>query len=205
MPNWQSTIFDRFSRLSRPRATGTIADIGRIAPSIQFSVRPFRGRANRCRVRTCPARPRERRMGARTQRRCASRSSSISTAAAMSPVRRKPIAALVARLCTAAQANAFSVAYRLAPEFAFPAGLRDGIDAYRHLLQRGFSPSQIVLAGDGAGGGLAFACRSPSAMRDSRCRRRRRDESLGGSVAQRLVDAAERAKTMRRCRGIAVH
>ncbi|HEY5338673.1 MAG TPA: alpha/beta hydrolase [Rhizomicrobium sp.] len=65
---------------------------------------------------------------------------------------------LVARLCAAAQANAFSVSYRLAPEFAFPAGLRDGIDAYRHLLQAGFAASQIVLAGDGSGGGLVFSC-----------------------------------------------
>ncbi len=65
---------------------------------------------------------------------------------------------VVARLCQAAQAPAFSLQYRLGPEFAFPAGLRDAIDAYRHLLQRGFSARSIVLAGDQAGGGLAFAC-----------------------------------------------
>lgn len=64
---------------------------------------------------------------------------------------------LIARLCLAAQATGFSPAYRLAPEFGFPAGLRDGIDAYRCLLQRGVSASSIVLAGDAAGGGLAFA------------------------------------------------
>jgi monoterpene epsilon-lactone hydrolase len=65
---------------------------------------------------------------------------------------------LVARLCEAAQASAFSLQYRLAPEFAFPAGLRDAIDAYRNLLQRGIAARSIVLAGDQAGGGLAFAC-----------------------------------------------
>lgn len=65
---------------------------------------------------------------------------------------------LIARLCQAANAIAFAPSYRLAPEFAFPAGLRDGIDAYRHLLQRNISPGSIVLAGDAAGGGLAFAC-----------------------------------------------
>ena len=65
---------------------------------------------------------------------------------------------LVARLCDAAQAVAFVPAYRLAPEFAFPAGLRDAIYAYRYLLQRGITPGAVVLAGDGAGGGLAFAC-----------------------------------------------
>lgn len=63
---------------------------------------------------------------------------------------------LVARLCLAAQATAFSLAYRLAPEFGFPSGLRDAIDAYRHLVQRGVAASSIVLAGDAAGGGLAF-------------------------------------------------
>jgi epsilon-lactone hydrolase len=64
---------------------------------------------------------------------------------------------LVARLCDAGFARAFSVAYRLAPEYVFPAGLRDGVDAYRALLQKGVEPSSIVLAGDDAGGGLAFA------------------------------------------------
>ena len=65
---------------------------------------------------------------------------------------------LIARLCQAGEASAFSLTYRQAPDFAFPAGLRDGIDAYRHLLGRGIPASSIVLAGDGAGGGLAFAC-----------------------------------------------
>jgi monoterpene epsilon-lactone hydrolase len=64
---------------------------------------------------------------------------------------------LVARLCDAGFARGFSVAYRLAPEYLFPAGLRDGVDAYRALLQKGVEPSSIVLAGDDAGGGLAFA------------------------------------------------
>lgn len=64
---------------------------------------------------------------------------------------------LVARLCDHAFARAYSVAYRLAPDYLFPAGLRDAVDAYRALLQKGVEPSSIVLAGDDAGGGLAFA------------------------------------------------
>jgi len=64
---------------------------------------------------------------------------------------------LVGRLCDHGYARAFSVAYRLAPDYLFPAGLRDGVDAYRALLQKGTEPSSIVLAGDDAGGGLAFA------------------------------------------------
>ncbi|MGQ0742505.1 MAG: alpha/beta hydrolase [Alphaproteobacteria bacterium] len=64
---------------------------------------------------------------------------------------------LVARLCKAAGSAALSLAYRLAPEYPFPAGLRDAMDAYRFLVNKGFPPQSIVLAGDGSGGGLAFA------------------------------------------------
>lgn len=45
--------------------------------------------------------------------------------------------------------------YRLAPEHPFPAALEDALDAYRWLLDRGFSASRIVIAGDSAGGHLA--------------------------------------------------
>ena len=65
--------------------------------------------------------------------------------------------ALVARLAQASEATAFSLDYRLAPEFVFPAAVRDGIDAYRHITAKGVAPSSIVLAGDGSGGGLAFS------------------------------------------------
>lgn len=65
--------------------------------------------------------------------------------------------ALVAKLCLQAQSHALTLAYRLAPEFPFPSPVRDGVDIYRNLIKGGLSPSSIVLAGDGAGGGLAFA------------------------------------------------
>ena len=64
---------------------------------------------------------------------------------------------MVAKLCRAGNAAAFSVAYRLAPEFPFPSGLRDGVDGYRYLLGKGIPPQSLILAGDGAGGGLAFS------------------------------------------------
>ena len=64
---------------------------------------------------------------------------------------------LVARLCKSSGAVALMFDYRLGPEFPFPAGLRDAVDGYRFLIGRGFSPDSLVLAGDGAGGGLAFA------------------------------------------------
>jgi acetyl esterase/lipase len=64
---------------------------------------------------------------------------------------------LIANLCKVSGAAALAVDYRLAPEYPFPAGLRDAVDAYRLLIAKGMSPDSIVIAGDGAGGGLAFA------------------------------------------------
>jgi acetyl esterase/lipase len=64
---------------------------------------------------------------------------------------------LIGKLVEASGIGAFSVRYRLAPECFFPAAVRDGIDAYRALLAKGVPASQVILAGDEAGGGLAFA------------------------------------------------
>ena len=47
--------------------------------------------------------------------------------------------------------------YRLAPEHAFPAALEDSLAIYRWLLTKGYSPQDIILAGDSAGGGLCLA------------------------------------------------
>ena len=64
---------------------------------------------------------------------------------------------LIGKLVEASGVGAFSVKYRLAPECFFPAAVRDGIDAYRALLAKGVPASSIILVGDEAGGGLAFA------------------------------------------------
>lgn len=64
---------------------------------------------------------------------------------------------LIGRLVEASGMGAFSVRYRLAPECFFPAAVRDGIDAYRGLLAKGVPGGAIILVGDEAGGGLAFA------------------------------------------------
>lgn len=48
-------------------------------------------------------------------------------------------------------------AYRLAPEYPFPAGLQDAGTGYRWLLAQGIQPEKIVLAGDSAGGGLVLS------------------------------------------------
>lgn len=49
------------------------------------------------------------------------------------------------------------VAYRLAPEHPFPVALDDSLDAYGYLLSSGFAPSQIILCGESAGGGLCYS------------------------------------------------
>ena len=64
---------------------------------------------------------------------------------------------LTAKLCRAGNTAGLSIAYRLGPEFPFPAGLRDAVDAYRFLIAKGVPPESMILAGDGAGGGLAFS------------------------------------------------
>jgi len=54
-------------------------------------------------------------------------------------------------------AKVISVDYRLAPEDPYPAAVDDALAAYEALLQDGTAPSDIVLAGESAGGGLAVA------------------------------------------------
>lgn len=51
----------------------------------------------------------------------------------------------------------FTVDYRVAPEYPYPAALQDAYGVYRFLLGLGYRSNQIILAGDSAGGGLALA------------------------------------------------
>ena len=66
-------------------------------------------------------------------------------------------AELAAQIGRRVQARVISLDYRLAPEHPYPAAVDDAFAAYEALLRDGVAPSDIVFAGDSAGGGLAVA------------------------------------------------
>ncbi|UCE24175.1 MAG: alpha/beta hydrolase [Candidatus Zixiibacteriota bacterium] len=64
---------------------------------------------------------------------------------------------IAARISKASKMTTLLIDYRLAPEHAHPAAVEDVAAAYRWLLGNGYSPENVVIAGDSAGGGLAIA------------------------------------------------
>lgn len=50
-----------------------------------------------------------------------------------------------------------SLEYRLAPEHPFPSALDDVYGAYCMMIEKGLEPEKVVIAGESAGGGLAYA------------------------------------------------
>jgi acetyl esterase/lipase len=66
-------------------------------------------------------------------------------------------AALASQVGRRTRAKVISVDYRLAPEYPYPAAVDDALAAYEALLHDGTHPSDIVFAGESAGGGLAIA------------------------------------------------
>lgn len=64
---------------------------------------------------------------------------------------------LVSQLARTSGLRAIAADYRKAPEHLFPAALEDSVRLYRHFLDQGFKPGNIVMAGDSAGGNLVLA------------------------------------------------
>ncbi len=64
--------------------------------------------------------------------------------------------ALASSLSAAAEAPVLSVGYRMLPRHPIGSAVDDALDGYRRLLDLGFRGSDVVVAGDSAGGYLAF-------------------------------------------------
>ncbi len=60
-------------------------------------------------------------------------------------------------LASQTRISVFCAAYRLAPEHKFPAAQDDAMEAYQYLLDSGYAPEHIAIAGESAGGGLALS------------------------------------------------
>jgi len=155
MPSWQSALFRRFSRLSRPNVAGAATDIAELRRQYAYLSDRFGAAPGDVAFEAGQIGP--------IKGEWVKHGTSVADRLLLyfhgggyiagSPETHRP---LIARLAQASEAHAFVPAYRLAPEFAFPAAVRDGIDAYRHLLAK-IDARSIVVAGDGSGGGLAFA------------------------------------------------
>lgn len=64
--------------------------------------------------------------------------------------------AITASLARSAGLAVCALDYRLAPEHPYPAAREDAVVAYRGLLEMGYRPEQIAIAGDSAGGNLTL-------------------------------------------------
>jgi acetyl esterase/lipase len=64
---------------------------------------------------------------------------------------------LAAHLSRATHMRVLTPDYRLAPEHPFPAAVKDALSAYGWLLAQGIAPTDIVVGGDSAGGGLTLS------------------------------------------------
>lgn len=82
---------------------------------------------------------------------------------ACSPVTHRNITMRLARY---ANCRVLAINYRKAPHYPYPYALDDSLRAYEWLLQEGYSPDRIMLAGDSAGGHLTMA--TLLAIRDKR-------------------------------------
>jgi epsilon-lactone hydrolase len=64
---------------------------------------------------------------------------------------------LAGHLANASGARALVPRYHLAPERPFPSAVEDAAADYRWLLEEGYRPERIIIAGDSSAGGLTVA------------------------------------------------
>ena len=64
---------------------------------------------------------------------------------------------LAGALAVAAARSVLLPEYRLAPEHPFPAAVEDALRAYRWLLDQGVPATQVIVAGESSGAGLALS------------------------------------------------
>jgi acetyl esterase/lipase len=64
---------------------------------------------------------------------------------------------LAGRISRASGGRVLNCDYRLAPEHPHPAAVDDALAAYRWLIDQGYAPAKLAVAGDSAGGGLTIA------------------------------------------------
>ncbi|WP_370617558.1 alpha/beta hydrolase [Mumia sp. Pv 4-285] len=64
---------------------------------------------------------------------------------------------LAARISATSGSTVLNVGYRMMPKHPVSHAVEDGLAGYRWLLEQGYPPERIVVAGDSAGGYLAFA------------------------------------------------
>jgi Esterase/lipase len=156
MPSWQSSFFDRYLRMAKPRAVEAETDIAELRRQYAYLSDRF-GAAPRDAVFEPVSLGPVKGEWVKTKTSSPSRLILYFHGGGYIAGSPETHRALIAKLAHASEATAFSLQYRLAPEFAFPAAVRDGLDAYRQLIARGMPAGAIVLAGSGSGGGLAFS------------------------------------------------
>src|ERR1700744_3112057 len=156
MPSWQSSFVARLRRIGRPKGAGAQTEIAELRRQYAYLSERFGAPPREAVFETAQIGPLKGEW-VRMPNSSADRLILYFHGGGYIAGSPETHRALVARLAQAGEATAFSLAYRLAPEFAFPAAVRDGIDAYRHLISKNIGPQQIVFAGDGSGGGLAFS------------------------------------------------
>ena len=74
---------------------------------------------------------------------------------------------LAAKLAVSTGFTVVSFAYRLAPEYQYPAPLEDAISVWDYLMQLGYGSSQVLLSGDSAGGNLIL-CLTQHLLKEKR-------------------------------------